>query len=195
MNTDIFLVGPMGSGKTTIANLLVEYGFHKTKGITTRPKRANESNNEYYFTDKVGFKAAVTWDDIRAVRTYATKHGIWSYGIPFKEFQQDRDTVTIIDPISFKSLGPEIGDSVFGVFLDAPEDICRMRAMARGDDPKEIERRILEDHDIFQDLHDNIDKDLYKCIINRNIFENNTEPSRIANSIIKSIQLHKIKDV
>ncbi len=193
MKTDIFLIGPMGSGKTTVANLLVEYGFNKTKGITTRPKRMNESDNEYYFTDKTGFKAAVTWDDIRAVRTYATVNGIWSYGIPFKEFQQDRDTVTIIDPITFRSLGPDIGDSVFGVFLDAPEDVCRMRAMARGDDPKEIERRILADHDDFCDLYDNIDEDLYKCIIGRNIFEENIEPSRIANIIIKSIQIHKMK--
>lgn len=55
MKTDIFLIGPMGSGKTTIANELVKNGFVKTRAITTRPKRPNEPDDEYFFTDNKGF--------------------------------------------------------------------------------------------------------------------------------------------
>lgn len=197
MKTDIFLIGPMGSGKTTIANELVKNGFVKTRAITTRPKRPNESDDEYLFTDNEGFKSAVIWDDIRAIRVYSTKLGIWRYGISMKEFQQDRDTVTILDPSSFEYLAPDIGESVFGVFLDAPEDICQMRVLARGDDPKEVDRRIESDREDFAELRNRdtngINKDIYKCVIDRSIYNANKTPSMIANGIIRSIQMNGIK--
>lgn len=197
MKTDIFLIGPMGSGKTTIANELVKNGFYKTRAITTRPKRPNESDDEYLFTDNKGFKSAVIWDDIRAIRVYSTKLGIWRYGISMKEFQQDRDTVTILDPSSFEYLAPDIGESVFGVFLDAPEDICQMRVLARGDDPKEVDRRIESDREDFAELRNRdvngINKNIYKCVIDRSIYNANKTPSMIANGIIRSIQMNGIK--
>lgn len=197
MKTDIFLIGPMGSGKTTIANELVKNGFYKTRAITTRPKRPNESDDEYLFTDNEGFKSAVIWDDIRAIRVYSTKLGIWRYGISMKEFQQDRDTVTILDPSSFEYLAPDIGESVFGVFLDAPEDICQMRVLARGDDPKEVDRRIESDREDFAELRNRdvngINKNIYKCVIDRSIYNANKPPSMIANGIIRSIQMNGIK--
>ena len=197
MKTDIFLIGPMGSGKTTIANEFVKNGFYKTRAITTRPKRPNESDDEYLFTDNKGFKSAVIWDDIRAIRVYSTKLGIWRYGISMKEFQQDRDTVTILDPSSFEYLAPDIGESVFGVFLDAPEDICQMRVLARGDDPKEVDRRIESDREDFAELRNRdvngINKNIYKCVIDRSIYNANKTPSMIANGIIRSIQMNGIK--
>lgn len=197
MKTDIFLIGPMGSGKTTIANELVKNGFYKTRAITTRPKRPNESDDEYLFTDNKGFKSAVIWDDIRAIRVYSTKLGIWRYGISMKEFQQDRDTVTILDPSSFEYLAPDIGESIFGVFLDAPEDICQMRVLARGDDPKEVDRRIKSDREDFAKLRNRdvngINKNIYKCVIDRSIYNANKTPSMIANGIIRSIQMNGIK--
>lgn len=197
MKTDIFLIGPMGSGKTTIANELVKNGFYKTRAITTRPKRPNEPDDEYFFTDDAGFKSAVIWDDIRAIRVYSTKLGIWRYGISIKEFQQDRDTVTILDPSSFEYLAPDIGESVFGVFLDAPEDICQMRVLARGDDPKEVDRRIESDREDFAELRNRdvngINKNIYKCVIDRSIYNANKTPSMIANGIIRSIQMNGIK--
>lgn len=197
MKTDIFLIGPMGSGKTTIANELVKNGFYKTRAITTRPKRPNESDDEYLFTDNEGFKSAVIWDDIRAIRVYSTKFGIWRYGISMNEFHQDRDTVTILDPSSFEYLAPDIGESVFGVFLDAPEDICQMRVLARGDDPKEVDRRIESDREDFAELRNRdvngINKDIYKCVIDRSIYNANKPPSMIANGIIRSIQMNGIK--
>lgn len=197
MKTDIFLIGPMGSGKTTIANELVKNGFYKTRAITTRPKRPNESDDEYLFTDNEGFKSAVIWDDIRAIRVYSTKFGIWRYGISMNEFQQDRDTVTVLDPSSFEYLAPDIGESVFGVFLDAPEDICQMRVLARGDDPKEVNRRIESDREDFAELRNRdvngINKDIYKCVIDRSVYNANKTPSMIANGIIRSIQMNGIK--
>ena len=197
MKTDIFLIGPMGSGKTTIANELAKNGFDKTRAITTRPKRPNEPDDEYFFTDNEGFKSAVIWDDVRAIRVYSTKFGIWRYGISMKEFQQDRDTVTILDPSSFEYLAPDIGESVFGVFLDAPEDLCKLRALARGDDPKEVDRRIKSDREDFAELRNRdtngINKDIYKCIIDRSIYNANKTPSMIANGIIRSIQMNGIK--
>lgn len=193
MKTDIFLIGPMGSGKTTIANELAKNGFVKTKAITTRPKRSNELDDEYFFTDNAGFKSAVIWDDIRAIRVYSTKFGIWRYGIPMNQFRYDRDTVTILDPASFEYLAPDIGESVFGVFLDAPEDICKMRALARGDDPKEVDRRIRSDRDDFAELRNhNLDRDIYKCVINKSIYDLNKTPSAIADGIIRSIQMNRI---
>lgn len=192
MKTDIFLIGPMGSGKTTIANELVKNGFDKTRAITTRPKRPNESDDEYIFTDNAGFKSAVIWDDIRAIRVYSTKFGIWRYGISMNEFQQDRDTVTIMDPTSFEYLAPDIGESVFGVFLDAPEDICKMRALARGDDPQEVDRRIVSDQKDFAELRNrNLDRDIYKCIIDKTVYDLNKSPSAIADGIIRSIQMNR----
>ena len=69
-----------------------------------------------------------------------------------------------------------------------------MRALARGDDPKEVDRRIESDREDFAELrnHD-INKDIYKCVIDRSIYNSNKNPSMIANGIIRSIQMNGIK--
>lgn len=55
----IALVGPSGTGKTTIAEKAIELYpdcFEKPKSYTTRPMRSTENEDAYNFTDKETFK-------------------------------------------------------------------------------------------------------------------------------------------
>lgn len=54
----IILLGPLGSGKTTIEKVLEASGIHRLRSHTTRVKKAAETGDAYYFVTKEEFKKA-----------------------------------------------------------------------------------------------------------------------------------------
>lgn len=149
IHVHICLVGRMGSGKTTLLNELVRHGYTRVVPVTTRPPREGEVDKvDYIFTDDKGFDAGILWGDLVAVREYDTVFGKWRYGVARNSIPDDRDTVMILDPKGMIEIKDRI-PHIFGVYLDASEDLCRARALMRGDNVDEINRRFESDDDEF----------------------------------------------
>lgn len=148
----IILVGRMGSGKTTLANVLANnYGYKRWPSMTTRPPRPGEVDGyDYMFVDDVAFTASEGYGYIKGVREYETVHGLWRYGFPIN-MEPASDTVSILDPRGLMDVYDDIPD-IYPIFMDVDPDVCRYRAMARGDDPSEIERRMKYDEGVFYEF-------------------------------------------
>lgn len=145
----ICLVGPMGSGKTTLLKELVNRGYTRVLSVTTRPKRSGEQDGvDYIFTDDKSFDAGIMWGDLSAVREYDTVFGKWRYGVDLNMIPEDKDTVMILDPKGMIEVHDRIPD-IFGIYLDASPELCKARALMRGDNPDEIDRRLESDKDDF----------------------------------------------
>lgn len=145
VHVHICLVGRMGSGKSTLLKEFENRGYTKVLSVTTRPKRPGEQDNvDYIFTDDKGFDAGIMWGDLSAVREYDTVFGKWRYGIDLNSIPDDKDTIMILDPKGMIEVHDKIPD-IFGVYLDTDEDLCRARALMRGDDPEEVDRRMEAD--------------------------------------------------
>lgn len=151
----VVLVGRMGSGKTTLLKALENRGFSRVVSVTTRPPRPGEVDKvDYIFTDDRGFDSALAWNDLIAVRSYDTVFGTWRYGVPLNELKINVDTVQILDLEGLKEFRDSVPNS-FAVYLDASEELCRYRAMSRGDDPNEVDRRLADDRRIFSKFDNN----------------------------------------
>ena len=182
--THIFLIGPMGAGKTTLANALVEnYGYRRWPSSTTRPMRPGETNGEdYYFIDDEQFDASLAYGYITAIREYHTKDGVWRYGFPVDPVPEG-NTVSIIDPSGLIDIREKV-PNIFPVFLDPDPDLRRMRVLVRGDDPDEIDRRFKADEIDFHDFRATFVK---TCKLR--IAKNRT-PDENAQRIIEGIQAY-----
>ena len=141
--------GSMGSGKTTLLKELVNRGYTRVVSVTTRPKRSGEQDGvDYIFTDDKSFDAGIMWGDLSAVREYDTVFGKWRYGVDLNMIPEDKDTVMILDPKGMIEVHDRIPD-IFGIYLDASPELCKARALMRGDNPDEIDRRLESDKDDF----------------------------------------------
>ena len=147
--THIILVGPMGSGKTTLANILVkDYGYHRWVSTTTRPPRYGEVDGvDYQFVDDEAFTASAGYGYLAAFRD---NEGRWRYGFPIDPIPEG-DTVSILDPSGLREVHNRIPD-IFPVYLDIPEAVRYYRTLVRGDDMSEIERRFESDRKDFAEF-------------------------------------------
>lgn len=149
VHVHICLVGRMGSGKSTMLKELVSRGYTRVVSVTTRPKRKGEKDGiDYIFSDDKSFDAGIMWGDLSAVREYDTVFGKWRYGIDLNMIPEDKDTVMILDPKGLIEVHDKI-PHIYGIYLDADRDLCKARALMRGDNPDEVDRRLEADDDDF----------------------------------------------
>ena len=150
--THIILVGPMGSGKTTLSNILVDdYHYERWISMTTRPPRFREVDGvDYQFVDDAAFTASAAYGYLAAIRDYETAQGRWRYGFPIDPIPEG-DTVSILDPSGLMEVHHRIPD-IFPVYLDIPEPVRYYRTLVRGDDLSEIERRFESDRKDFAEF-------------------------------------------
>lgn len=184
--THVILVGPMGSGKTTLANILVrDYGFNRWVSTTTRPPRYGEVDGvDYNFVDDIAFTASAAYGYLSAIREYETTRGTWRYGFPIDPIPEE-DTVSILDPDGLKEVYTKIPD-IFPVYLDTPESVRYYRTLARGDDMNEIERRFESDREAFSKF-----QPYFKLYCKIRLAKDRT-PEANAQRIIEGIQAYKI---
>lgn len=156
------LLGYMGVGKDTILKQVLK-DMDDVKPIistTTRPMRKGETEGvEYYFIDDTEFFRRGT--DFVEQRIYYTKvkendvekDATWRYGIERIELEKDDYLIVIVDSVGYKELKNYVGNNkIVPIFISAPQEELKARALARGDLEAEVDRRLKDDYERFMDF-------------------------------------------
>lgn len=150
----IIIIGKSGSGKDTTAQLLkTKYGFDRVIEYTTRKKRTGEIDGvEYHFiTDEVyddmlnnnEFIADSTFERVQDGDVCKVRYGI-------KKSEIIPNTIISTNPSSMIKIKSIIPDAIV-VYIFVPGYIRTRRLRERGDNRKEIERRLITDGKDFND--------------------------------------------
>ena len=146
----LVLCAPSGGGKGAITEALLtrESALHRSVSVTTRQPRLGEVDGvHYHFITEDAFSAAerngalLEW-----ARVLRGHHG---YGTPRAPVEAalaaGQDVVFDIDWQGFRQLRDRLPGDVVGVFILPPGlDVLEQRLRARGDDAKEVDRRMRE---------------------------------------------------
>jgi guanylate kinase len=148
------LLGKSCSGKTTILSQLVEeIGLKRVVAATTRPKRKNEVNHhDYHFVTSGEFEERLNSGEIICHRSYSVNDGqTWNYGIFDHDLWSPSHKIMVVDLQGFIEL-KERYQNVIGIYLNVSDQTLFARAVARGDDLAEVNRRLTSDKEEFKDV-------------------------------------------
>lgn len=156
------LLGYMGVGKDTILKQVLK-DMDDVKPIistTTRPMRKGETEGvEYYFIDDTEFfRRGTDFVEQRIYHTKVKENGIekdatWRYGIERAELEKDDYLIVIVDSVGYKELKDYVGNGrIVPIFISAPQEELKARALARGDLEAEVDRRLKDDYERFMDF-------------------------------------------
>ncbi len=151
----IILTGISGSGKTTVAKILQDHGYKRVVTYTTRPLRTEDGEKDgvdYHFISEEKFLALKAKNFFAETAEYNASFGHCFYGSARIDYT-DGDKVIVLNPFGVKAIRENgIPGDIF--WLDMPEEICRKRLLARGDDPAEVARRAITDREDFAGMAD-----------------------------------------
>ena len=156
------LLGYMGVGKDTILKQVLK-DMDDVKPIistTTRPMRKGETEGvEYYFIDDTEFfRRGTDFVEQRIYHTKVKENGVekdatWRYGIERMELEKDDYLIVIVDSVGYKELKNYVGNGrIVPIFISAPKEELKARALARGDLEAEVDRRLKDDYERFMDF-------------------------------------------
>ena len=156
------LLGYSSVGKDTILKQVLK-DMDDVKPIistTTRPMRKGETEGvEYYFIDDVEFfRRGTDFVEQRIYNTKVKENGVekdatWRYGIERAELEKDDYLIVIVDSVGYKELKNYVGNGkIVPIFISAPQEELKARALARGDLEAEIDRRLKDDYERFMDF-------------------------------------------
>ena len=156
------LLGYSSVGKDTILKQVLK-DMDDVKPIistTTRPMRKGETEGvEYYFIDDVEFfRRGTDFVEQRIYHTKVKENGVekdatWRYGIERAELEKDDYLIVIVDSVGYKELKNYVGNGkIVPIFISAPQEELRARALARGDLEAEVDRRLKDDYERFMDF-------------------------------------------
>ena len=161
----IIILGKTCSGKDTIVNKLIDlHGFKKIVTSTTRPIRKGEKQDvTYHFISDEEFKRKIDEGFFAEWKSYITNEGIWYYGSSLEDIENaDNKSVIILTPQGYRDIKEKFPDkNIACIYLYENIDTMRKRSSKRGDDPKEVERRIKSDLDDFKNFESEADKIVY----------------------------------
>src|SRR5271165_5756841 len=146
----LVLCAPSGGGKGAITEALLarEPGLYRSVSVTTRAPRPNEvDGTHYHFITEDAFSAAEQNGDL--LEWARVLRGTHAYGTPRAPVEAalaaGRDMVFDIDWQGFRQLRERLPGDVVGVFILPPGlHVLDQRLRARGDDAKEVDRRMRE---------------------------------------------------
>lgn len=169
------LIGPMGTGKTTLYNKLIERGLVGIKEMTTRPMRLGEENsNQYIFVDDETFKEDFRDKQVIGASSFIVSSGdVYKYGFNVHSLPIDceEDCVVQANYQNINDLKEFYGKDLIVIKLSRDvEDIIKS-VSERGDDLSEIKRRLKKDISIYENVKadytlSNLDIDIFLFLIN-----------------------------
>ena len=151
----LILVGEAGSGKDTIANLLVkDFGYKKLVRYTSRPKREDEVDGiTYNFITGEEFEEKVKEGFFAEYEKFTMVTGCVMYGSSREDIANaDNKTLMICARSGLEQL---LESGCFKgpiVYLTASEDVRRNRQLNRGDNEAEVVRRLSADEIDFRGI-------------------------------------------
>lgn len=156
------LLGYSSVGKDTILKQVLK-DMDDVKPIistTTRPMRKGETEGvEYYFIDDTEFfRRGTDFVEQRIYHTKVKENGVekdatWRYGIERAELEKDDYLIVIVDSVGYKELKNYVGNNkIVPIFISAPQEELKARALARGDLEAEVDRRLKDDYERFMDF-------------------------------------------
>lgn len=156
------LLGYSSVGKDTILKQVLK-DIDDVKPIistTTRPMRKGEIEGvEYYFIDdKTFMEKGSDFIEQRIYHTKVKENGVekdatWRYGIERMELEKDDYLIVIVDSVGYKELKNYVGNNkIVPIFISAPQEELKARALARGDLEAEVDRRLKDDYERFMDF-------------------------------------------
>ena len=152
MKNRIIIIGKAASGKDYLQKQLVANGWIPLRQYTTRPKRPNETGDEYHFVSEEEF------DSIRHKLMSVQSFAGWYYGYDIDEALAS--DVMIFSPANyfemqlssrFKSRNLSLCSTI--VYLDIDEETRRERLSVRykgGNEDDPLERRLKADTNDFE---------------------------------------------
>lgn len=165
-NYIIAVTGKSSSGKDSIGRVLSnQHGYKYVVSTTTRPMRSNETNHvDYHFVSEDIFKTLIDKNKLVEYRYYDTiQDGLpsrWYYGIERSEINlEEHSYVCVVDLVGLEDLKREFGHKVVSIYIDVPEEIRRIRAIARDRffEEDEWKRRNADDDIKFKDVEKIVD--------------------------------------
>lgn len=133
----IVLLGPGGSGKTTLAKWLEErMEFEKCVMCSTRSPRPGERDGtDYRFVGSTEFESLFKNGEL-ITRTVINGN---AYGIPSESLR--KKAVVVTDMYTLRQL-KQASSSIISIYVDAPREERMRRMLQRGDAPQDIERKM-----------------------------------------------------
>ena len=158
-------IGKTASGKNLVRDQLVEkYHFSPIITYTTRPMRKDEKQDvTYHFISDEEFNQKIDEGFFAEWKSYITNEGVWYYGSSLEDIENaDNKSVIILTPQGYRDIKEKLHDKNLAcIYLYENIDTMRKRLSKRGDDPKEVERRIKSDLEDFKNFESEADKIVY----------------------------------
>lgn len=157
----IILLGKSASGKDTVVNNLIHnyYGYEKIITWTTRPMRPGEKQDvTYHFTDDEDFEEKIEEGFFAEWKKYNSVFGTWYYGAAVQDITNNpNNKIIILTPSGYEDIKEYINDEeILSVYLDSSLRTLYKRLKFRGDNPKEIKRRLLHDIKDFKGIKNKV---------------------------------------
>lgn len=149
----ILIMGPSGSGKSYLQQLVVKEGYTEIISSTTRDIREGEVNGLHYHFKK---------DSDDFFKDEYIEHaqvGGNYYGTPVKEFYKASNIVHVVEPYGAKQIVDRFKEddniSIKLIFLDIDKDICKVNLLKGADSLSEKDQLRL-DRDIKDDIGERV---------------------------------------
>jgi guanylate kinase len=156
----IIIVGKSGSGKDSVVKKLTNfYDYKKIVTWTTRPMRPKEMQDvTYHFTDEETFEEKIEEGFFAEWKKYESIEGTWYYGTALLDLTTfNEDKIIILTPDGYRDIKDIIGKDTLTVYLKSKNRILKSRLKKRGDNPKEIKRRLGHDKKDFKSIEKEVD--------------------------------------
>lgn len=157
--------------------LVKEHGYKSLVTFTSRPPRKNEKQDiTYHFISKEDFEQKIEEGFFAEWKKYDTEQGVWYYGTALADcYDADDNTVVILTPDGVRDL-QAIETHMAVIYLYSNLNTIKQRLSIRGDNQKEVERRMKADINDFNGaemladriVYNNLSDDIEDVISNVN---------------------------